>query len=220
MNRRSILLACALVLVVVTGASAQQVATGTVARIDPAANVIVFDDGRMFQTTAEILMNNQRMPLSALQPGTRITLHQARQVMLQNGRYVLVANAAPSVVVRPAPVVTSPPVAVVPAPAAVVVAPAPTAVVVAPPPIVVREEPIVGTVARVDVAAGHIILTDHRVVQVTPGDTVLINDVPMPLGSVPIGSRVVIRSDTPMSALPGWDSERDHTGAKSQAPGT
>lgn len=218
MKRRSVLLACALALVVVTGASAQQVVTGTVSRVDPAANVIVLDDGRMFQTTAEILMNNQRMPLTALQPGTRITLNGAQQVMLQNGRYVHVAGAAPtSVVVSPAPVATSPPVVIEPAPAAVVVAP--PVVVAAPPVVVAREEPIVGTVARVDVAAGHIILTDHRVVQVTPGDTVLIDNVPMPLGSVPIGSRLVIRSDTPYSALPGFDQERDHTGAKIQAPG-
>ena len=201
MNRRSILLACALVLVVVTGASAQQVITGTVVRVDPPANVIMLDDGRMFQATGQtaILVNNQPMQLVAVQPGTRVVLREVRAVTLRNGQYVVVAEPVPTgVVVTPAPVVVAP----------------------APPPIVVREEPIVGTVARVDVAAGHIVLTDHRVVQVTPGDTALIDNVPMPLGSVPIGSRVVIRSDTPMSALPAWDSERDHTGAKSQAPGT
>lgn len=203
MNRHSILVACTLALGVATGASAQQLITGTVVRVDPPASVIVLDDGRMFQTSGEtaILVNNQPILLGAVQPGTRVVLRQARPVMLQDGRYILVADPAPSgVVVTPAPVVTAP-VAVVP-----------------PPPIVVREGVVAGTVARVDAAAGQIVLTDHRVVQVTPHDVVLIDDRPMPLGAVPIGSTIVIRSDTPMSALPGYDSSRDHTGAREQAP--
>lgn len=197
MNRRSILLACALALVAVTGASAQQVITGTVVRVDPPANVIMLDDGRMFQATGQtaILVNNQPMQLLAVQPGTRVVLREVRPVMLRNGQYIVVAEPVPAgVVVTPAPIVS------------------------APPPIVVREGTVAGTVARVDVAAGQIVLTDHRVVQVTPNELVLIDDRPMPLGAVPIGSLVVIRSDTPMSALPGFDSSRDHTGAREQAP--
>jgi len=203
MKRHSILFACALALALVTSVSAQQVMTGTVARVDAAAGTIVLDDGRMFQTTGQVMMGNQPMPLSSLQPGTRVTLRETGPVVMQSGRYAV--SAAP--VVPPAPVVMAP------AP------PQPSAMVVAPQVVTVREDPIVGTVARVDVAAGHIILTDHRVVQVTPGDTVLIDNVPMPLGSVPIGSTVVIRSDTPFSALPGRDEERDQTGAKYQAGG-
>lgn len=199
MNRRSILLACALALVAVTGASAQQVITGTVVRVDPPAKVIMLDDGRMFQATGQtaILVNNQPMQLVAVQPGTRVVLREVRAVMLRNGQYIVVAEPVPAgVVVTPAPIVSAPP----------------------PPAIVVREGIVAGTVARVDVAAGQIVLTDHRVVQVTPNELVLIDDRPMPLGAVPIGSLVVIRSDTPMSALPGFDSSRDHTGAREQAP--
>jgi hypothetical protein len=198
MNRHSILFACALVLAVVTSVAAQQVITGTVARVDPAAGTVVLDDGRMFLTTGEVMVDDRPMPLASLRPGTRVTLRETGPVTLQSGRYVVRAEPAPA-----EPVVMAPP---------------PPGVVVAPQPVVVREDPIVGTVARVDVAEGEIILTDHRVVQVTPFDVVLVNNQPMPLGSIPIGSTVVIRGDTPYSALPGRDQDRDHTGADIQAP--
>ena len=61
MIRRVGLAACAFVLLAMTSAPAQQVVTGTVVRIDQPANVIVLDNGQMYQATPRtvFLVNNR-----------------------------------------------------------------------------------------------------------------------------------------------------------------
>lgn len=92
--RRILVLTCALALVMT--AMAQEVVTGTVARVDPGAGVVVLNDGRMFQTSSRSVMmvNGQPVTLDTLQPGTPIVLHSAAPVVYQNGEYVVVTRPA------------------------------------------------------------------------------------------------------------------------------
>jgi hypothetical protein len=111
MVRRLGLAIAALVLVTAVGASAQQAYTGNVMRIEPGASVIVFDDGRMVQTSADsvILIGNDRVALGSLRPGTTVSIYSARPVAYRDGRYVVIAESSPARVPAPG-------VAIVPAP--------------------------------------------------------------------------------------------------------
>ena len=57
-------------------ASAQDVVTGTVQQIDERSGVIVFDDGRVVQTTSRtvVLVDHPVQRLAAVSPGTRVVV--------------------------------------------------------------------------------------------------------------------------------------------------
>jgi hypothetical protein len=95
------LVACALVLLAVTGVAAQQVVTGTVVRIDPPANVIVLDNGQMFRATREtvFLVNDRPATFATIQPGTRVVLQSPQPVVYREGQYVVMTQPAPVVAV-------------------------------------------------------------------------------------------------------------------------
>ena len=99
MIRRIGLAACALVLLAVTGATAQ-VVTGTVVRIDPPAQVVFLDNGQMYRATSQtvFLVNNQPTNFAAIQPGMPIVVQQAQPVMYRDGQYVVVSQPAPAAV--------------------------------------------------------------------------------------------------------------------------
>jgi hypothetical protein len=65
--------------------------TGTVSRVDTAANVVVLSDGRMVQTgpSTVILVDQRPMNLADLRPGTPVTISAANPVVYRNGRYAL-----------------------------------------------------------------------------------------------------------------------------------
>jgi hypothetical protein len=195
-------IAVALVLVCVTGAAAQQVYTGTVLRIDPSAGVIVFQDGRMFQTTADtvIISGNQRVLLGSLSPGTPVTLYTAQPVALRDGRYVLLsesgARAAPGSTMATAP--PGPTTAVVTSPGATTV--------VTPPGTVVQSSPfeVAGYVAGADEAQGTIIFDDGRKVRTGTDTQVLMHGVqPVALSTLKPGTYVVVRSVRPFGGARG-----------------
>src|SRR5437868_14521954 len=108
MIRRIGLAACALVLLAVTGAAAQQVITGTVVRMDPAAGVVALDNGQMYRATPQtvFLVNNQPTNFSMISPGTPVIVQSAQPVYYQDGRYIVMTQPAPAgtVVAAPAPV--------------------------------------------------------------------------------------------------------------------
>ena len=99
MIRRVGLAACALVLLAMTSASAQQVVTGTVVRIDQPANVIVLDNGQMYQTTPQtvFMVNNRPMSFAQITPGTPVVVQYGQPVVFQNGRYVVMTQPAATV---------------------------------------------------------------------------------------------------------------------------
>ena len=96
MTRRIGLFVCALTALVVSSASAQQVVTGTVVRIDQPARVIVLDSGQMYQATSEtvVLVNAAPTAITAIAPGTPVVLHAAQPVAFRDGRYVLLTQPA------------------------------------------------------------------------------------------------------------------------------
>lgn len=225
--RKVAAMAASLVLLAATSVAAQQVYSGTVLRVDPAAGVIVFDDGRMLQTTADtvVISGNQRMMFSSLRQGSIVTVYHGQPVALRDGRYVLLSEAgtrAPgsgTTVYAPPPasstIVTAPPAAVVTSPPGVVVTAPPAAVVTTPPAAVVTAPPagavvypstatvvptfeVSGTVLRADERGQVLTLHDGRKVHLTTDTQVLINGTqPTPLSTLKPGTFVVVRSLRP-----------------------
>jgi len=110
MPRRISLVMCALVLLAATAVSAQTMVVdqnGRLVRFDPAASVIVLEDGRMFRVTPQtvILVNDQPVALTALQPGQHVVVRAGEAVLLKDGRYVTVAAPAAGMSVPAAAVV-------------------------------------------------------------------------------------------------------------------
>ncbi|HEV8614855.1 MAG TPA: hypothetical protein VGU22_05120 [Methylomirabilota bacterium] len=75
---------------------------GSVVRVDAPQQVIVLDDGRMYQVAAAntVYVNGQPVVLTSVQPGTRVMINQPTVVEYRDGRYVAVAPVA---AVVPAP---------------------------------------------------------------------------------------------------------------------
>jgi hypothetical protein len=96
--RRVGLAACAFVLLAVATASAQQVVTGTVVRIDQPAGVVVLDNGQMYRATSQtvFVVNNQPMGFGAIQMGTPVIVQYGEPVVYREGRYVVMSQAAPA----------------------------------------------------------------------------------------------------------------------------
>lgn len=96
MIRRIGLFVCALTALVVSSVSAQQIVTGTVARIDQPASVIVLDNGQMYQATSEtvVLVNGQPTAITAIAPGTPVVVRSAQPVAFRDGHYVLLMQPA------------------------------------------------------------------------------------------------------------------------------
>jgi hypothetical protein len=109
MNRRLGLAACALVLLAVTGVSAQVVSgivvSGTVVRVDQPSGVIVLDSGQMYRATPQtvFLVNNRPMSFSTIQPGTPVVVQYAQPVIYRDGQYVLVSSPTAVAPVAAAP---------------------------------------------------------------------------------------------------------------------
>ena len=87
---------------------------GVVARVDVPQQVVVLDNGRMYQVPGDnaVLVNGQPVVISSVQPGSRVTLASPTVVEYRDGRYIAVAPAAPGAVVAapgaPSTVVTAP----------------------------------------------------------------------------------------------------------------
>jgi len=71
---------------------------GTVVRVDAPQQVVVLDDGRMYQVaTNTMYVNGQPVVITSVQPGTRVMLRQPAVVEYRDGRYVAVAPVAAGV---------------------------------------------------------------------------------------------------------------------------
>jgi hypothetical protein len=92
MTVRSVAMAFALTLTVATAAMAQSdvpgpgMQDGIVAQVDTAAGVVKLEDGRMYREQAgtEFVVKGYPTPLSALQPGSYITISGAQPVIPAN----------------------------------------------------------------------------------------------------------------------------------------
>lgn len=189
MRRAIALAACALGLLIASTASAQQVITGTVVRIDPPAQVVVLDDGRMFQLGegGAVLINDQPVAIMSVQPGSTVVIRSGQPVMLREGQYVVVAEpAAPRTAGSMGTVVAS-------APPPIVVTPPRSAMV----------ETASGRIARLDLDHSIVVLDDGRVVQLTPKSVALSNGHPVALNELVPGMSVTITSTNPVVSRDG-----------------
>src|SRR5258705_7762127 len=83
--------------------AAQDMYVGTVTRVDQPAQVIVFDDGRMYRVVPNtvVMVDNRPMMYTTVQPGTRVVVRGAQPVAFREGQYVVVSG--PAVAAVPAP---------------------------------------------------------------------------------------------------------------------
>src|SRR5713226_7796196 len=76
--------------------AAQDMYVGTVTRIDQPAQVIVFEDGRMYRVVPNtvVLYDNQPMTYTTVRPGTRVVVRSGQPVTFREGQYVVVSSPA------------------------------------------------------------------------------------------------------------------------------
>ena len=172
------LAACALVLLAVSGAAAQQVVTGTVVRIDQPAGVVYLDNGQLYRATPQtvFLVNNQPMTFSTIQPGTPVVVQYAQPVVYRDGQYVVVTQPAGTVVAAP-----SPPIAAV------------------PPSGVFEVSGVVRYVGSSEPGRSSLTFDDGRHVWLDENTQVLANGAPVMLSTLRPGTFVVIRSTKPLA---------------------
>lgn len=182
MIRRIGFVTSALVLLAFTTVFAQQVVTGTVVRLDPAANVVMLDNGMMYQVTPQtlFLVNNQPTNFAAIAPGMPVVVQYGQPVMFRDGRYVAMAP---------------------PAPATTVVVPAPATTVMAAQPMRTADGTyeISGVVKYSDSGRGIIRFDDGRNISITEDVQVLANGSPVMLSTLKPGTFVVVRSTKPFA---------------------
>jgi len=100
MTLRSMVMAGALVVTVVTSAMAQSgvpgpgMQDGVVAQVDAAASVVKLQDGRMYRVErgTELVSKGFPVTLGALRPGDYVTISNARPVIYRDGQYIVPAQ--------------------------------------------------------------------------------------------------------------------------------
>ena len=70
--------------------------SGTVVRVDEPQRVLVFDNGKMWQTAGDsmVLIDGKPRVIGTVQPGSRVTVQQGYPVEFRDGRYVQVMPPA------------------------------------------------------------------------------------------------------------------------------
>jgi hypothetical protein len=181
MRKTARALACALVLVGATigAVGAQDVYVGTVTRVDQPAQVIVFEDGRMYRVVPNtaILVDNRPVAYTTLQPGARVIVRGGQPVAFREGQYVVIAGPAAA-----APVVTAPGTTT-------------TVTTVTAPPVVASAN---GIVAAYDPKADVVVLRDGRMVQLTSKSAILVNGMPSTPEQLRPGMSVMISAVNPV----------------------
>lgn len=166
----------------VGAAPAQDMYVGTITRIDQPAQVIVFEDGRMYRVVPNtvVLVDNHPMMYSTLQPGARVTVRGGQPVMFRDGQYVIVSAPA----VSAAPVVTAPGTTTTT-----------VTTVTGPPPIVASAT---GVVAGYDPKANVLVLTDGRLVQLTSKSAIFVGGMPARPAQLWPGTAVTVSAVNPV----------------------
>lgn len=79
--------------------------TGRIERVDPRANVIVLEGGRMYRVTPDtvVYVDNQLVTIRTVQPGQAVMIRSGEPVAYEGGQYVVVqpSGAPTRVVVAP-----------------------------------------------------------------------------------------------------------------------
>ena len=182
MKKTARALACALVLAgaAVGAVGAQDMYVGTVTRVDQPAQVIVFEDGRMYRVVPNtaVLIDNRPVAYTTLQPGARVIVRGGQPVAFREGQYVIISGPAAAAPVVTAPGTTTTTVTTVTAPQVVASA--------------------TGIVAAYDPKANVVVLTDGRVVQLTSKSAILVNGMPSTPAQLRPGMPVSISAANPV----------------------
>ena len=102
MPRRIAMLMWTFVLLAATTVLAQTVVVadqnGRLVRFDTNAGVVVLEDGRMFRVLPQtvVLVNEQPVAVTMLQPGQHLVIRSGEAVMLRDGQYVALAATTPA----------------------------------------------------------------------------------------------------------------------------
>ncbi len=181
------LITAVLALLLASGGLAQPVTAtvdqqGRIVRLDPQANVLVLDDGRMVRSTPDtvILIDDRPVQFSALEPGAVVVVRSGEVVVLRDGRYVPLAESAPAgVAAMPgAAAVSAPVVAAVPAS-----------------PVVLQDGTVSGTVASVDLTQGLVRLSDGRAYLTSPKTAIISRNEPTDIAALRPGMTVTMGPD-------------------------
>ena len=75
---------------------------GTIVKFEQPAQVVVLDDGRMFQIRRETVMMIDSKPVTVtqLEPGRVIILRSAVPVTFKDGKYIIIEEKSPSALPR------------------------------------------------------------------------------------------------------------------------
>jgi hypothetical protein len=189
------LLACALIVIgfAASGAIGQDVYTGMVTRIDQPAQVIIFQDGRMYRVTPStmLLANNQPVTYTTLQPGTYVVVRSAEPVTFQNGQYVVLSTGAMAPAYAPiyaSPAYTSP------------ASTTTVTTVTTNPPLLASAS---GVVAAYDRRTNIVTLTDGRMVQISSKTAILVNGFPTTPDQLAPGMPVMLSAVNPVVSRDG-----------------
>jgi hypothetical protein len=170
-------LACALVVIGLasTMAVGQDVYTGVVTRIDEPAHVVIFEDGRMYRIAPStvVLVDNQPIVYSSLQPGARVVVRGGEPVAFRDGQYILVSGAPATTTVT---------------------------TVTTPQPILASAS---GVVASWDPKTNIVTLTDGRMVQLTSKTAILVNGYPTTPDGLYPGMPVMLSAVNPVVSRDG-----------------
>lgn len=183
------LITAVLALLVVSGVPAQPVTAtgdqqGRILHLDPQANVIVLEDGRMVRATPStvILIDDRPVQFSALEPGATVLVRSGEVVVLRDGQYVLLEESPPSGVVA------------VPGAAAIATG-APVVAAVPASPVVLQDGAVSGTVSSVDVTQGLVRLSDGRAYLTSPKTAIIYRNEPIDIAALQPGMTVTMGPD-------------------------
>jgi hypothetical protein len=169
---RALALACVLVIIGLASSSAvgQDVYVGTITRMDAPERVIIFDDGRMYRVMpgTVLLVNEQPMVYTSLQPGTRVLVRGGEAVAFRDGQYYVIGPTAATTTTVTTVTTTGP---------------------------LASAE---GVVASYDPRTNLVTLTDGRVVQLTSKTAILINGHPSTPDALWPGTHVVLSAINPV----------------------
>jgi len=188
-------LACALIVLgfAASGAIGQDVYMGTVTRIDQPAQVVIFNDGRMYRVMPNtvLLADNRPVMYTTLQPGSYVVVRSGEPVIYRDGQYVLVSSGAmtpayPSAVYA-SPAYTSP-------------AYTTTVTTVTTPGLLASAS---GVVAAYDPRTNIVTLTDGRMVQLTSKSAILVSGHPTIPDQLAPGMPVMISAINPVVSRDG-----------------
>jgi hypothetical protein len=153
--------------------------TGTVVRVEPTSNVVVLDDGRMWQVAGDsaVFVDNQPAQFTTLRPGRKVALRSAKSVALRDGQYVVVEQPGAGTTTT---VTTAPGTATT-----------------------VTTSPYSGTVVRVDEQQRVLVFDDGKMWQTGGDSMVLVDGQPRVIGTIQPGSKVTVNNGYPVDYRDG-----------------